>query len=289
MRVAVVIACFNGAATIGRQLEALTRQHAPYDWEILVADNGSTDASRSVIHTYAERDGRIRLIDASARQGLSYARNAGADAARGEAVAFCDQDDEVADGWLAAIGSAVERDGFVAARLEHDMLNEPWTIAVRGRPQGKRLLQLDGAEDTPYAFGCTLAVRKELHARIGGFDEAFTKGCEDADYCLRMQAGGEKLVFVPEAVVHYRFRADFRGIYRQARDYGESEVLLHHKHRALLHRAGHRMREAARIWLVTLKKLLGIHDRASAGLALWWLGQRAGRLRGSFKYRTFLP
>ena len=284
-----MLASFNGEATLGDQLDALLAQDAAVDWEIVVSDNGSTDGSRKLIERYAAQHSLIRAIDSSDRAGLSHARNVGACAATGRSIAFCDQDDRVAAGWLAAMALGLREHELVAGRLEHDLLNDPWTAEVRGRPQSEELLQYEEGWP-PFAFGCTLGVRADLHERLGGFDEAFVKGAEDADYCWRAQQAGARLILLEDAVTHYRFRHALGGVYRQARDYGESEVRLYAKHRSLgLPTARRPMRTATRLWGATAVAFMRARTRGQVGVAVWLLGQRVGRTRGSLKSRVFLP
>ena len=96
--VSVVIPARNAARTLDAQLQALAAQRFPAEWEVLVSDNGSTDATRAVAVEWAGRIPLLRVIDASARPGASAARNLGAAAAHGELLLFCDADDVVADG-----------------------------------------------------------------------------------------------------------------------------------------------------------------------------------------------
>jgi GT2 family glycosyltransferase len=187
------------------------------------------------------------------------------------------------------MAAALRRHELVAGLLEHDVLNEPWTIDVRGRPQAARLLEYRAAW-LPFAFGCTIGVRKELHDRLGGFDESFSIGAEDADYCWRAQQAGAALVLVPDAVTHYRFRHDLRGVYRQARSYAESEVQLYAKHRRLgLPQPPRPVTHAFCVWGATFRAFLRARTRGGLGVAVWLLGQRVGRLRGSVRTRVLLP
>jgi len=288
VELSVIIAALNGAATIGEQLEALSTQTTTRRWELVVADNGSRDATLEIVRSYVESVPRLRIVDASDRRGLSYARNAAAAASAGRSLAFCDHDDRVAAGWLEAMAAALEANELVAGRLEHDLLNEPWTIDVRGRPQTDGLLQY--ADDwPPFAFGCTLGVRLSLHQRLGGFDETLAIGAEDADYCWRAQQLGAELVFAPGAVTHYRLRRNLTAIYRQARNYGESEAQLYAKHRPLgLRRIDHPLRRGARLWVATAAAFARAWSHGRLGVAVWLLGQRVGRLRGSLHFHVAL-
>jgi glycosyltransferase involved in cell wall biosynthesis len=84
MKLSVVIPCFNGAGTISRALDALVRQEFDQEWEIVIADNGSTDNTRDVVAGYQADHPNIRIVDASEMRGPSYARNAGVRSAHGE-------------------------------------------------------------------------------------------------------------------------------------------------------------------------------------------------------------
>jgi GT2 family glycosyltransferase len=289
VELSVVVAVRNGITTLADQLDALLAQEAPVEWELVVSDNGSTDGSWELVTRYVELSPLVRLVDSSQHSGLSYARNFGTGQARGRSVAFCDQDDIVAPGWLAGMAEALRGHELVAGRLEHELLNPPWTIEVRGRPQASGPVEY--AEGWPaFAFGCTLGVRKELHERLGGFDETFVRGAEDADYCWRAQQAGTELVLVDDAVTHYRYRHSMRGVYRQAREYGESEAQLYAKHRPLgLPPAPRPVWRALRLWAATARSFVRARTRGGLGVAVWLLGQRVGRLRGSIRGRVLLP
>src|SRR4029079_2434120 len=232
MEISVVIACFNGASTLTEQLDALSAQHLDEPWEVIVSDNGSSDGSQELVRKRSASLRGLSLVEASSSSGLSHARSVGATHASGRSLAFCDQDDRVAPDWLTAMTTALREHDLVAGRPEHARLNEPWTIEVRGRPQADELLAYETGT-MRFAFGCTIGVRAELHRRLGGFDEGLDRGAEDADYCWRAQQLGVPLTFVAEAITHYRYRDTLAGIYRQARNYGESEAQLCAKHRAL--------------------------------------------------------
>src|SRR3712207_4277359 len=85
LKLSVVIPCLNAASTIAVQLAALSRQSWPGEWEVIVADNGSTDRSRRIAESYGDRLPGLRVVDASDRRGQAHARNLGAAAATGDA------------------------------------------------------------------------------------------------------------------------------------------------------------------------------------------------------------
>ena len=90
--VSVVMPAWNAAGTIARSIESvLGQRHAQF--ELLVVDDASTDATAQLVDGYAMADARVRLIRQPANGGVAAARNTGIAAARGEYVAFLDSDD----------------------------------------------------------------------------------------------------------------------------------------------------------------------------------------------------
>ncbi|MBD2109970.1 glycosyltransferase family 2 protein [Nodosilinea sp. FACHB-13] len=232
MKISVIIPCFNTAPFIGQQLEALTKQTvAPY--EVIVADNGSTDNSRTVAEQYSDRLSNLKVIDAAGMQGASHARNAGAKAATSDYLAFCDADDIVSEGWLEALGQAFVNHGFLACCLDYEKLNND--TANTSQTDG---LQNFRTPFYPFAGGCGLAIRKDIHESVNGFDETIPH-LEDADYCIRVQMADHPLVFVPNAVVHYRYATDAqqsffearRATYRKAYNWGYGLATLYLRYR----------------------------------------------------------
>src|SRR5262249_34069027 len=199
----------------------------------------------------------LRVVAASERPGAAYARNSGVRASTAGAVVFCDADDEVAPGWLSAMGEALCVHDFVACRIDLDKLNEPRIVASRGRTQVDALQRMPYPPYLPHAGAGTLGVRRWLHDAVGGFDESF-RVCEDTHYCLRMQLAGHQLSFVPSAAVHVRLRVNLWHIFRQARNYGEYSVLLYKASRALgTEPLPHPWRLGLRAWRTIVRGLPG--------------------------------
>src|SRR5690349_1945599 len=103
----IVIAARDAAATLGEQLDALATQVWDGTWEVLVVDNGSTDATCAIVRAAARQWPGLRLVEATDGVGPAYARNVGSRSATGRSLAFCDADDVVAPGWVAAMGGAL--------------------------------------------------------------------------------------------------------------------------------------------------------------------------------------
>ena len=131
MKLSVIIPNHNTATTIEHQVDAVFRQEWADGFEVVVIDNRSTDDSLAVLTRCRDRFPHLQIVSANERAGAGYARNCGVRASTGEALVFCDADDEVAPGWLAAMGAALREHNFVAARIDLDKLNDPRWSAGR--------------------------------------------------------------------------------------------------------------------------------------------------------------
>jgi glycosyltransferase involved in cell wall biosynthesis len=226
-RLSIVIPCYNNEATLSAQLSAIAAQLTRYTWEVLVADNGSRDRTLATASEFRERIPTLRIVDATRTRGAAYARNAGASAARGRAILFCDADDEMGAGYIEAMGLALERNQFVACRYDFGKLNVSWLAAARGSAKDGQSSGLAGGychPTLPYAGAGGLGIVKSVHDAVHGFDTTLKAmaGQEDTDYCIRVQLGGTPLVFVADAVMHVRFRDTVSGVFRQAWAWAES-------------------------------------------------------------------
>lgn len=288
MKLSVIIPCFNAADTIATQLEALAKQQWAEPWEVIVADNGSTDGSMDVVKAYEDRLPHLRIVDASSRRGQAHARNMGAKSAVGESLVFCDADDEVAPGWLAAMGEALCKWEFVACRIDVCKLSPPWVSETWDHEQARGLQTSGLLSLLPHAGGGTIGVKRRIHEEVGGFDES-CRLLEDTDYCWRVQLKGTALHFVPEAVMHVRSRGTLKGNFRQALGWGEYRILLYKRYLpfGLPRRTWKQGLDAWKYLIVGFIK--NVHKiRSRRDLVPWArrLGIRMGQLKGSIKYRV---
>ena len=221
--ISVVVCTYNGARTLTECLWHVSRIDYP-NFEVIVVDDGSTDASAEVAAAFD-----ARLIRTPNR-GLSSARNAGMSAAIGDIVAYLDDDAYPDRDWLkylahtfrttdhAGVGGpniAPPGDGPVAECVAH----------APGGPSHV-LVTDEIAEHIP---GCNAAFRTDRLKAIGGFDPQFRTAGDDVDVCWRLQARGWTLGFSPAAVVWHHRRRGLRSYWRQQKGYGEAEAMLERK------------------------------------------------------------
>jgi len=285
MNLSVIIACFNGENTLADQFDGLAAQVWSKPWEVIFVDNGSTDGSRRVAEAYRDRLPNLKFVDASEKRGKAFALNKGAAAATGESLAFADADDQVAPGWLAAIGDALEEHDLVATRCDVETLNQNELRAYRNSLQTAGPQAIHYPPYLPHAGGGTIGIRRDLHTRVGGFDESLLI-LEDTDYVWKAQLAGATFHFVPEAVMRVRFRSTLAGIYRQKRNYAEYNILLSKRYRATGTPPPHPWRSYWRNWKNLLRGIKGLRHAAARANWVGQLGTMVGKTKGILKHRV---
>jgi GT2 family glycosyltransferase len=281
LRLSIVIACRNEAALLPTQLAALAAQDWAGWWEVIVADNGSTDGTPHVAGGWAGRISNLRIVNADERRGQAYARNVACRHAYGDAFCFLDADDEVAPGYLRATAMALAEHDLISARFDSDALNVGWVRASR------QLTQIDDVQTgfgfLPYVGGGGLGMTRRVFEATGGFDERFSASHEDVDLCWRAQLAGFTLSFVPEATVRVRFRSSLATMFRQGRRYGRGEVLLYRRYRSA-GMPGPSLHQSVDEWRRLGRDARRLRSRAQLGRWLRAAGKRVGRLEGSVRH-----
>lgn len=201
--ISLVIPAYNRADLIGETLDSALRQTLPFD-EIIVVDDGSTDATPEVLASYA---GKIRSRRTPNR-GVQMARNTGVEMAKNPLVAFCDSDDLLESNFVERVAP------WMILHPECDIVYCDFVTFNRRGTDASKFSRapagfFDGAADDgdfltdiPDLYGRTvgyqplfqsgLTVRKAFFERIGGFDTAFKGvGAEDWEFTLRAVALGQ--------------------------------------------------------------------------------------------------
>ncbi|MGH6787005.1 MAG: glycosyltransferase family 2 protein [Novosphingobium sp.] len=205
--VSVVIPVFNNALTLAATLASAAAQtHRAL--EIVIVDDGSSDASAEVAAAFCAREPRARL-ERQANHGVAAARNRAIALARGEWVAPLDADDiwhpEKLARQLAAAARAPAAGWVVCGSRDIDAADRVWRDGARTAPRGQVFLRL-----LAHNFidnGSVLLFRREAALAVGGYDEdRRVQGCEDMIFQLRL-AARFPLAVAPEYLVGYRKRA----------------------------------------------------------------------------------
>lgn len=217
--ISIGITSFNAALTIERALNSSLSQDWP-NLEILAVDDGSTDKSFEILSQAALADNRLRIIQHSDNQGCAAARNTLVKEAKGEFIAFFDDDD-------------VSRLDRLRLQYKHivDYEQSTDTRLIACYASGKRVypngyvlpLRAVGSDGPPpagtamadyllfhkrdpaffYGAGtptCSLMARTSLFRELGGFDTAMRRQ-EDVDFAIRLSLMGGHFIGIPEPVL----------------------------------------------------------------------------------------
>ncbi|GAA4170392.1 glycosyltransferase family 2 protein [Gryllotalpicola koreensis] len=280
--VTVVIPCRDVTGVIERQLRALAGQQTAARFEVVLADNGSSDDLAGFVGRLGLPVApAVRVVDARGVPGINHARNRGvASASPGSAlIVFCDADDLVHPGWLEAHWQAY----LGGAKLQGGALRR---VLADGSELGWQTELQDTLRFLPWAPGSNCAVATEVFAACGPFDESYRGGGDETDFFWRAQLAGYALVAVPEAAIDYLMRDGTRDVYRQNVAYGKSHVKLFAAYRERGMPRSVDPRILRRLATDLAKLLARGFRRDDAYRVMKDLGFAAGRLAGSIEHRT---
>lgn len=202
--VSVVVSSYDRAAWLPGLLAALEHQDDPPAFEVVIADNGSTDGTWDVLtDLVAAATGAVCAVRVPVNRGAGAGRNRAVAAARGPVLAFTDDDCLPSPSWLRRlVAPLADPDvGLVQGRTEPEPGPAPGTWA--------RSVWVTGP--TPWFETCNIAYRRAAYDAAGGFDERPGFGPtgrafgEDTALGHRVLAAGGRAAFAPDAVVHHRW------------------------------------------------------------------------------------
>jgi len=223
--ISVVIPVRNGGDFIGNQLNALLAQKSFAKFEIVVADNGSTDDTAQIVQEFAQRDARVRLVDASRGVGVNVPRNVGVRAASGDRILLTDADDVVHAGWIQAYWKAFRNGAHTAGGSLHRVLADGTVLAKESK------LYTSKMSESAYANGTNCGFTREAYDAVGGFDENLAGGGDEIDFFARTSRIGYRMTLVPDAVVDKLQHTDLSKVFHQHFNFGRGEVNVAKKFR----------------------------------------------------------
>ena len=251
--VSVIICTRNRAQTlIIRALRGLLSQKVSgsFAYEILVIDNASVDETPELVANLASTFPTISYVHES-QAGLSYARNKGIAEAKGEIIAFLDDDSEPTDNWIETLIKAYEK------------YPKAWAIGGRAiplceRPKprwfGGKMLRLLGGHDfgdddlllqrNKYLIGCNMSFRRLAFSKIGMFrtelgrSEKRNLSHEEGELLQRMHSAEMAIYYVPSLLVYHwqpKDRLNMKSLSSVRYNSGISESWVDRLHRGLLY------------------------------------------------------
>ncbi len=243
MKFSVVVCTFNRSESLRRMLKSLQEIVIPdhLSCEVIVVDNNSDDDTRLVFEEIAKDfESRIRYV-LEDKKGLSHARNRGVKEARGEIIAFTDDDVIVDKHWIQNIDKAFKEYDDVAC-IGGKIL-PIWEIP---KPKWLKpdlygyLALLDKGDSVAYMdaldiWGANFAVKSEMFKRYGLFDTNLGRtprklySGEEAEFLQRLQNAGKKILYYPSSIIHHHipaYRMSKKYLRKWKFDQGELEGIL---------------------------------------------------------------
>jgi len=233
MKLSIVIICWNDADCLGACLESIYAQKVPFEFEVIVSDNASTDGSPDLVRSYS----RTILLENGGNLGFGPGNNAGAALAKGEYLLILNPDTVLHEGALTrlvAFLDATPDAGAVGPRV----LNTDGTFQLSAHPlpsfsrflvkalflrflgylsprfPADEYMGWKGEKTRTVGFvaACALLMRTDLFRALGGFDPAFKHQFEDSDLCTRVWQEKLAVYFYPWATITH-IRGANRGRY----------------------------------------------------------------------------
>jgi hypothetical protein len=227
-----IIVNFNAGDDLRRALQSIADEMRGADWEVIVVDNASVDGSASIADEFAPQ---ASLVRNAVNVGFARGVNQGLAAARAPLVLIMNPDCRLEPGALGGLRAALDAhaawaiagprildpDGAVqgSARGDPDMLTGLFgrSTVLRRLFPGLAVSKRNVVDDVPgarspkpearivdWVSGACMLARRDVLARVGGFDERYFMYWEDADLCRRLRARGYAILYVPHATAVHR-------------------------------------------------------------------------------------
>lgn len=240
----VIVVNYNDRKNLGLCLSSIQEEAKGIDFEALVVDNGSTDASPEYV---ALNFPWVKLITNGQNTGFARANNLGLKESNGEFILFLNTDAVICPKALALLLSEIKKDasiGVVAPALltgerSHqvsfgrrvDFFSELVKKCFWNAFQGIKLKIWSRRENVRWVSAASMLARRRALEEAGGFDENFFLYFEDIDLCYRIKELGWKVVYDPRARVYHQGGSSTSAQKARSRlEYRKSQVYFYRKH-----------------------------------------------------------
>lgn len=217
MKFSVIIPTYNRADELRKTLDSLSELSVSKAWEVIVVDNNSNDDTAKVVADLSKTfPVELRYLF-EGKQGKPAALNSGIAIARGDLIAFTDDDHRFERDWLQQALIGLERFGcdYVGGKILplFEGASPPWLSTASARHRAVIGMADYGSQahqfaDKP-AMGGNLVVRRDAFSRVGLWNNQLGRrgktllGQEQREWCMRARAMGLQGVYIPEMVVYH--------------------------------------------------------------------------------------
>ena len=214
MQISVILCIYNGADSLPAALTSLSKMSIPdgMSWEVVLVNNNSTDETGKIIEEFARTSGFTVQHLFEPKQGRAFALNAGIRKARGEIIAFTDDDVIVDPQWLVGLSNMFATFECIALagrvkplwdKPQPDWLEMEGQQVVGHFDYGEQPIQINLSP-----LGANSAFRRSAFEKYGlfrvglGVNKSEIGGTEDDEFGRRLLQAGEKIMYAPDAIIH---------------------------------------------------------------------------------------
>ncbi len=225
----IIVPTFNRPSPLTHCLQSLERLDYPRDrFEVIVVDDGSESPAKVVVSPFSNRL-NVTLI-AQTHSGPAIARNEGATHAKGDLLAFTDDDCTPAAEWLKALAVRFNEtpDNMIGGRTLNLFLHNPFSTASDLLIRYLYTYYNANPDQARFFASNNLTLSKVAFHQIGGFEKVFPRaGAEDREFCERWLRHGFRMAYAPEALIYHAHRLTLHSFFRQQFNYGRGAFQFH--------------------------------------------------------------
>ena len=220
----VIIPVYNGAQTLPACLQALQQQNRPPE-EIIVVDDGSTDQSVAIANEF-----EVRVVS-QPNAGPAVARNLGARLAKGDILLFTDADCAPAVDWTEQMLAPFTDSSVAGAKGVYRTEQQALVARFVQQEYQDRYDRMAGQASIDFVDTYSAAYRRTVFLVAGGFDTRFpTASVEDQELSFRLAEQGQRLVYLPEAIVYHQHDQTIGEYFRRKYQIGYWKALVTRDH-----------------------------------------------------------
>jgi glycosyltransferase involved in cell wall biosynthesis len=225
----IIVPTYNRPAQLTHCLQSLARLGYPRErFEVIVVDDGSKSPIETVVSSFTNRLS-VTLIT-QPHSGPAAARNNGAKRARGDFLAFTDDDCSPAPNWLKAFATRFNEtpETMIGGRTANLLSNNFYSMASDLFIQYLYSYYNTNPEHAKFFASNNLALSSERFKAIGGFNLLFPLAAgEDREFCERWLRHGFRMTYAPEALIFHAHRLTCHSLCRQQFNYGRGAFRFH--------------------------------------------------------------
>lgn len=249
----IIVPTFDRQEPLAACVQAMRRLDYPRNrFEIIIVDDGSSVPIMASGHQLQD-DGTITVLR-QLNAGPASARNNGALHARGDILAFTDDDCTPTPQWLRELAQSFTDvpTGLVGGRTVNGLVDNLYSTASQMIVDEAYAYFFSRKSDLRFFASNNMAVSAKLFHKSGGFDPSF-RTSEDREFCDRWIRREQPLVYSPEAIVYHHHHLTLKAFFRQHFSYGRG---AHRFHRARAHRSRIRLKPDLQFYAAVCRRSL---------------------------------